>query len=96
MDQRRYIVETWDHESVDSKMIKLFSLVCAFFAKEGHAIMDCPFVPFHIRVGVAKQVELQDVAGTLMDQPQEQESRFLIVKNKFHGMELGNQLGPQS
>jgi hypothetical protein len=33
--------------------------------------MDCPFVPFHIRVGIARHVELQNVARALMDQSQE-------------------------
>jgi hypothetical protein len=33
--------------------------------------MDSLFVPFHIRAGIARHVELQNVAGTLMDQPQE-------------------------
>jgi hypothetical protein len=50
-------------------MIKLFLKVCAFSEKEGHVIMDCPFVPFHIKTGIAKHVGLQNVAGTLMDQP---------------------------
>jgi hypothetical protein len=31
--------------------------------------MDCPFVPFHIKVGIAKHVELQNVVKALMDQP---------------------------
>jgi hypothetical protein len=43
-----YIVETWDHEYADSKMIKLLSKVCAFCEEKRHVIMDCPFVPFHI------------------------------------------------
>jgi hypothetical protein len=30
--------------------------------------MDYPFVPFHIRVGIARHVELQNVVGTLVDQ----------------------------
>jgi len=64
--------------------------------EEGHVIMDCPFVPFHIRVSIAMHVELQNVVGTLIDQPQEQESRIVIVHNRFRGMELENQLGPQS
>jgi hypothetical protein len=34
--------------------------------------MDCPFVPFHIKTCIARHVELQNVARTLMDQPQEQ------------------------
>jgi len=38
---------------------------------EGHEIMDCLFVPFHIRIGIARHVKLQNVATTLMDQPQE-------------------------
>jgi hypothetical protein len=64
LDQTRHIVETWDHEFVDSEMIKLLSKVCAFCEKEGHAIMDYPFVPFHIRMGITRHVELQNVAGT--------------------------------
>jgi len=38
-------------------MIKLLSRVCAFYEEEGHVIMDCNFVPFHIIVGIAKHVE---------------------------------------
>ncbi len=68
MDQTKYIAETWDHESMNSKMVKLLSKVCAFYEEEGHAIMDCPFVPFHIIVGIVRHVELQNVARTLMDQ----------------------------
>jgi hypothetical protein len=48
---------------------KLLSMVCAFYEEEGHGIMDCPFVPFHIKARIAKHVELQNVAGALMDQP---------------------------
>jgi hypothetical protein len=44
-----------DHEYVDLKMIKLLSKVCAF-SEEGHAIMDCLFMPFHIRIGIARHV----------------------------------------
>jgi hypothetical protein len=50
-------------------MIKLLSKVYAFFEEEGHAIMDCPLVPFHIRACIARHVELQNVARALMDQP---------------------------
>jgi len=39
-------------------MIRLFSKVCAFCKEEGHEIMDCPFVPFHIRASIARHVEL--------------------------------------
>jgi hypothetical protein len=46
---------------------------------EGHEIMDCPFVPFHIRVGIARHVELQNVATTLTDQSREQELGILVV-----------------
>jgi hypothetical protein len=69
LDHTRYTTETQDHEFVDSKMVKLLSKVYAFYEKEGHVIMDCPFVPFHIRVNIVKHVELQNVVGTLMDQP---------------------------
>jgi hypothetical protein len=47
--------------------------------EEGHAIMDCPFVPFHIRAGIARHVKLQNVARALMDQPKEQESGIPVV-----------------
>jgi hypothetical protein len=56
LDQTRYIVETWDHESMDSKMVKLLSRVYAFYEEEGHAIMDCPFVSFHIKASIARHV----------------------------------------
>ncbi len=49
-------------------MMKLLSKVCAFY-EEGDAIMDCLFVPFHIRTSMARHVELQNVEKTLMDQP---------------------------
>jgi hypothetical protein len=39
-------------------------------------------------------VELQNVAGTLMDQPQKQELGILVIQNKFRSMELGSQLRP--
>jgi len=39
-------------------MIEVLSKVYTFYEKEGHAIMDCPFVPFHIKVGIARDVEL--------------------------------------
>jgi hypothetical protein len=50
-------------------MIRLLSRVCAFCEEKGHVIMDYPFVPFHIRAVIARHVELQNVARTLMDQP---------------------------
>jgi hypothetical protein len=71
LDQTRYIAKTRDHEFVDLEMVNLVSRDYAFCEEEGHAIMDYPFVPFHIRIGIVKHVELQNVAGTLMDQPQE-------------------------
>jgi hypothetical protein len=58
LDQPRYTIEAQDHEFVDLEMIKLLSRVCALCEEEGHAIMDCPFVPFHIRAGIVKHVEL--------------------------------------
>ncbi len=79
LDQTRYPIKTWDHEPMDLEVIKLFSRVCAFCEEEGHAIMDYPFVPFHIRASIAKHVELQNVAGTLMDQSHEHESRILVM-----------------
>jgi hypothetical protein len=47
-----------DHESLDLEMIRLFSRVYSFCEEKGHAIMDCPFVPFHIKVGIARHLEL--------------------------------------
>ncbi len=44
--QTRYIIETRDHELLDLEVVKLLSRVYAFCEEEGHAIMDCPFVPF--------------------------------------------------
>jgi len=79
LDQIRYIAKTQDHEYVDSEMVKLLSKVCAFYEDERRTIMDCPFVAFHIRANIAKHMELQNVAGTLMDQPQEWEQRILVA-----------------
>jgi hypothetical protein len=70
LDQPKYITKKWDHESMDSEMVKLISKVCAFYEEKGHAIMDCPFAPFHIKANIAKHVELQNVARALMDQTQ--------------------------
>ncbi len=58
LDQTKYIAETRDHESMDSEMVKLLSKVCVFCEEEGHAIMDCPLMPFHIRTCITKHVEL--------------------------------------
>jgi hypothetical protein len=73
LDQTRYTTKTQDHELVDLEVAKLLLRVCAFCEEEGHAIMDCPFVPFHIKENIGRHVELQNVARTLMDQPQEKE-----------------------
>ncbi len=69
LNQPRYTIETRDHEYVGLEMIKLFSKVCALCGEEGHTIMDCPFGSFHIRVGIVRHVELQNVVGALIDQP---------------------------
>jgi hypothetical protein len=53
---------------VDSKVIKLFSKVYAFYEEKGHAIMDYPFVPFHVKTSIVRHVELQNVARVFMDQ----------------------------
>jgi hypothetical protein len=45
LDQTRHTTQTWDHEYVDSEMIRLLSKVYVF-CEEGHAIMDCPFFAF--------------------------------------------------
>jgi hypothetical protein len=49
----------------------LLSRVCVFCEEEGHAIMDRPFVPFHIKISIVRHVELQNVVETLIDQPHE-------------------------
>ncbi len=77
---------------MDLEVIRLLSRVYAF-CEEGHAIMDYPFVPFHIRTCIARHVELQNVVGALMDHPHEQKPIILIVHNRLKGMELGSQLG---
>jgi len=46
------------NESLDLEVVKLFSKVYAFYEEEGHAIMDYPFVRFHIKVSTPKHVEL--------------------------------------
>ncbi len=79
MDQTRYTIETLDHEFVDSETIKLLLRVYAFCEEKRHVIMDCPFVPFHIKTSIVRHGELQNVVGTLMDQQQEQELRILVV-----------------
>ncbi len=56
---------------MDSKLTRLLSRVCAFCEEEGHAIMDYPFVPFHIKTDISRHVELQNVVIALMDQSQE-------------------------
>jgi hypothetical protein len=35
-----------------------FSKVYAFCEEEGHVIMDCPFMPFHIKTSIIRHVEL--------------------------------------
>ncbi len=58
MDQTRHIAKTLDHEFVGSKVAILFLRVFAICEEEGHVIMDYPFVPFHIKVGIVKHVEV--------------------------------------
>ncbi len=58
LDQTKHTAETWDHEFVDLKMIMLFSKVRAFCEEERHAIMDFFLMPFHIKVSIARHVEL--------------------------------------
>jgi len=48
---------------MDFKVVILLSKVYAF-CEEGHAIIDCPFVPFHIKASI-----IRHVARALMDQP---------------------------
>ncbi len=69
LDQTKYIAETKNHEFMDSDTTRLLSKVCAFCEEEGYAIMDCLFVPFHIKANIFKHVELQNVVKALMDQP---------------------------
>ncbi len=94
LDQTRCTTKTWDHESMDLKMAMLLSKVCAFCVEEGHVIINCPFMPFHIKTCIARHVELKNVGGALMDQPLEQEPKIHVVHNRLKGMELGSQLGP--
>jgi len=66
LDQTRYTAKKQDHEYVDLKVTRLLSKICAF-CEEGH-VMDCPFVPFHIRASIIRHMELQHVARALMNQ----------------------------
>jgi hypothetical protein len=43
---------------MDLEMVKLLLKVYAFYEEERHAIMDCPFVPFHIKACIVRHVEL--------------------------------------
>jgi hypothetical protein len=58
LDQTRYIAKTRDHEYVDLEMVGLLSRVDALYEENGYSIMDCLFVPFHIRENIARHVEL--------------------------------------
>ncbi len=89
LDQTKYTIELRDHEFENSEVAELFSRVCAFCEEEKRIIMDCPFVPFHIRANIARHVELQNVTIALMDQSQKQELGILIIQNKLRGKELG-------
>jgi hypothetical protein len=44
---------------------------------------------FHIKISIARHVELQNVAIALMDQPQEHELGIPILQNILKGMEFG-------
>jgi hypothetical protein len=84
---------SWIYGFGDGQII--FKGLCILWGRK-HVIMDCPFVPFHIRGCIARHVELQNVARILMDQPQEQEPKILVVQNTLRSMELASQLGSQS
>jgi len=43
---------------MDLEMVRLVSKAYAFCEEERHAIMNCPFVFFHIIVDIVKHVEL--------------------------------------
>jgi hypothetical protein len=68
LDKTRNAIKTRDHEYADSEVAILFLKIYAFCEEKGHAIMDCPFVPFHIKACITKHVELQNVEVTLVDQ----------------------------
>jgi hypothetical protein len=64
---------------MDSKVIILLSKVYALYEEERHAIMHYPFVHFHIRTNIVRHVESQNVVGTLMDQPHEQQLGIPVI-----------------
>jgi hypothetical protein len=64
---------------MDSEAIRLLLRVCAFCEEEGHAIMDCHVVPFHIRTCITRHVELQNAARILVDQSQDHELKIYVV-----------------
>ncbi len=96
LDQTKYTAKTQDHEYVDSEVFILFSRAYTFYEEERHAIMDCPFMSYHIKTFIDRHMELQIVEGTLMDQPHEHELGIYVIWNKLRGMELGSQLGSHS
>ncbi len=79
LDQTSYIAKIEDHESMDSEVAKLLSKAYAFYAQKKERNHGLSFVSFHIRIDIARHVELQNVATTLMDQPHEHELGILIV-----------------
>jgi hypothetical protein len=63
---------------VDSEVLIILSRAYAFCEEEGHVIMDvllCLFTSKHVH----RHVELQNVEGTLMDQPHEHELGIHVV-----------------
>ncbi len=58
LDQIRYTTETRDQEFLDSRITRLLSRIYAFCEEEGHVIMDCPFMFFHIRASIVRHVEI--------------------------------------
>jgi hypothetical protein len=56
-----YTTETQNHEYVNSEVAIILSRVYAL-CEEGHTIMDCPFLPFHVKISIVRHVELQNVA----------------------------------
>jgi len=62
---------------MDSKLVRLLLKVSTFCEEEGHVIMDCLFVFFHIRAGNIRHVELQNVAVALWINHRNRNQEFL-------------------
>jgi hypothetical protein len=79
LDQTRYIIKTHDHESMDLEVANFFQKSKHFVRKKDMQLWILLFVPFHIKTSIAKDVELKNMVGALMDQSHDQEPRIHVI-----------------